>query len=81
MSVQFHSIVEPKMLSRRQDKFGSGQPGAPRGRRVHAGIDVVAMPSQKILSPIRGTVIREAFPYKVPSMRGILIRGLGAFTG
>ncbi|MBR1157209.1 hypothetical protein [Bradyrhizobium sp. JYMT SZCCT0428] len=79
---EFHSIVEGRMQSRGRDAFGSGQPGASRGHRSHMGIDVIAFPMQKILSPIGGEVIREAFPYKDdPSMRGVLIRGNGDYTG
>lgn len=82
MSTQFHSVVEGKMRSRGRDAFGSGQPGASRGSRAHLGIDVIANPMQKILSPIDGNVIREAFPCKDdPSMRGILIRGTGNYIG
>lgn len=78
----FHSIVEGRMTSRGKDRYGSGQPGASRGSRSHGGIDIVATPGQRILSPIDGLVIREAFPYKDDtSMRGILIRGSGSFSG
>ncbi|WP_166802246.1 peptidoglycan DD-metalloendopeptidase family protein [Microvirga pakistanensis] len=80
MHTQFHSIVEGRMRSRGRDAFGSGQPGASRGSRDHLGIDVIANPMQRILAPIDGNVIREAFPYKNdPSMRGILIRGAGDY--
>jgi hypothetical protein len=69
------------MQSRGLDAFGSGQPGASRGNRFHKGIDVVASPMERILCPIGGQVIREAFPYRDdPSMRGILIRGTGDYV-
>jgi hypothetical protein len=82
MSARFHSVVEGPMRSRGRDAFGSGQPGASRGTRAHLGIDVIASPMQRILSPIDGSVIREAFPYADdPSMRGILVRGTGNYSG
>lgn len=45
------------------DPFGCGSFGAARSGHAHAGIDVVATPGQKILSPINGTVTRFPFPY------------------
>lgn len=81
MAKLFHPIVEVGMRSRTTDKFGSGQPGASRGGRRHMGIDIVATPMQRILSPIEGNVFREAFPYpNDPLMRGILIRGSGLYA-
>jgi|SRR5450432_198675 len=64
--------------SRTRDGFGSGQFGVSRdgGSRVHKGLDVVARPKELIFSPIKGTIIREAFPYKSDlSVRGVVIRG------
>ena len=82
MDAEFHSIVEGRMRSRGTDAHGSGQPGASRGHRDHHGIDVVAHPMQRILSPVDGDIIREAFPYRdEPSMRGIHIRGTGLYAG
>jgi len=82
MARLFHPITDGGMHSRVRDSFGSGQPGAPRGSHLHKGIDVVTRPMQRILSPIDGDVIREAFPYPDdPAMRGILIRGVGDHAG
>ena len=82
--MNFKPLVEPTMKSRGSDAYGSGQHGARRdgGTRAHAGLDVIATANQEIFSPMDGTVIREAFPYKDdPRYRGILVRGTGAFAG
>jgi hypothetical protein len=82
--MEFQSIVVGQMKSRGRDKYGDGQPGSPRdgGIRIHDGLDIVASPTQKIMSPIGGLIIREAFPYKDDlSMRGILVRGTQNYVG
>jgi hypothetical protein len=80
----FKPLVLPHMRSRGHDRYGSGQPGASRdhGSRSHKGLDVLASPGQEVYSPITGNVIREAFPYRDDhTLRGILIRGTGEFSG
>lgn len=56
------------------DDYGSGYFGAPRGKRVHKGVDFICAPGQDILAPISGQIVREAFPYANDlSYRGCLI--------
>ncbi|SRR6266849_5069818 len=81
--LNFSPIVRP-MKSRGSDRYGSGQPGSPRdhGSRAHKGLDLIASPNQQVFSPMRGNIIREAFPYKNDhSLRGILVRGIDEFSG
>jgi hypothetical protein len=69
--------------SRAYDRFGSGQFGVRRdgGSRAHHGLDIAAEPKELIFSPITGTVVREAFPYKNdPSLRGLVIKGTGGWA-
>jgi leukocyte cell-derived chemotaxin-2 len=82
MVAVFGSITAGRMRSRATDKYGSGQHGASRGGRSHAGLDIICEPNEKIYSPIDGNVIREAFPYRNdPRFRGILIKGTGDYKG
>lgn len=68
--------------TRKVDKWGSGQFQAARGGHAHQGLDLQASPGEKILSPIDGTVVRDAFPYKDSSeYTGVLIRGTGEWLG
>ncbi|HUD34264.1 MAG TPA: hypothetical protein VMR43_14820 [Variovorax sp.] len=68
--------------SRNRDAHGSGQFGESRGNRKHKGLDVVANVGEMIFSPIEGTIVREAFPYKDdPSVRGVVIQGTGTWEG
>jgi murein DD-endopeptidase MepM/ murein hydrolase activator NlpD len=60
----------------RSDFVGDGHFGARRGKRIHAGIDLICVPGQPVFSPIAGTVSRFAYPYVgEPEWKGILIRG------
>jgi hypothetical protein len=45
------------------DKWGSGEFGAPRGKRTHAGIDYRCRPTSQILSPCIGIVTKLGYPY------------------
>jgi murein DD-endopeptidase MepM/ murein hydrolase activator NlpD len=70
--------------SRVHDGYGKGQYGASRdkGTRTHNGIDIIASPREKVLSPFEGVIVRETVPYKNdPSYRGILIEGTGSWKG
>jgi murein DD-endopeptidase MepM/ murein hydrolase activator NlpD len=69
--------------SRTHDGYGSGQFGVSRdgGIRTHRGLDIIAKPSALIFSPIRGTIVREAFPYKGDtSVRGVVVKGTNEWT-
>lgn len=47
----------------RNDGAGIGTYGAPRGNRLHNGVDLVCVPGAAIYSPIDGIIVREAYPY------------------
>ena len=60
---------------RGRDGYGSGEFGASRGMRGHAGQDFVASPSEEIVAPISG-VARLAYPYPGDtSLTGVAISG------
>lgn len=54
------SFLAPRRTS---DSFGSGHYGAPRGSRIHSGIDFAARPHSLLLSPIAGEVTKLGYPY------------------
>lgn len=61
------------------DPFGSGRYGAPRGKRVHRGVDFICEPGQEIVCPIGGlsgvvSVVREAKPYADTPYSGLLLK-------
>ncbi|PRQ00464.1 peptidoglycan DD-metalloendopeptidase family protein [Enhygromyxa salina] len=79
--MQFAREIVRQQRSRRHDKHGSGQFGAPRGARLHRGLDIVTRAGEEIYSPIVGEVVREALPYaKDPRYRGLVIRGRDAWA-
>lgn len=45
------------------DHFGSGAFHAPRGNRLHNGVDYECIPGQIVRAPISGTIVRKAYPY------------------
>jgi hypothetical protein len=47
----------------RNDGAGQGSYGAPRGRRLHNGVDLQCVPGQDIYAPISGKIVRVAYPY------------------
>jgi len=67
---------------RRCDAWGEGHFGAPRGCRVHNGVDIIARPDMPVRSPIHGLVVRVAEPYDDDAvLSGLLLRGLGVHEG
>lgn len=52
-----------KSPKRGTDSFGSGEFGAPRGRRKHKGIDYTAAVDSSFLSKVRGTVTKLGWAY------------------
>ena len=57
-------IVSPTgKLDIRQDSAGSGSFHAPRGGRLHEGVDFVCTAGQEIYAPISGKIKRVAYPY------------------
>lgn len=78
-----HEIVI-NQKSRVRDAYGSGQYGASRdaGIRTHNGIDIIVVPGEKIFSPIKGNIIRQAMPYKNdPNYKGIVLKGIEQWDG
>jgi len=45
------------------DPHGSGEYGAPRGSRLHVGIDFECAPGTQIQSPVHGHVTKIGYPY------------------
>ena len=48
---------------RGNDAWGAGHFGAPRGTRLHVGVDYAALPGSRLLSPVHGTVTKLGYPY------------------
>lgn len=58
------SKVKKEELEVRNDSAGSGEWMAPRGDRLHLGIDYVADPGDVIASPVSGEVSKYGYVYK-----------------
>jgi len=59
----------------RIDRKGSGLFGAPRGWRLHQGIDLEMQPGAQVISPEDGKLIRVMLPYgKDSPFRGLIIK-------
>lgn len=54
-------IIKPPI--RQQDRMGAGWFGAPRGDRVHNGIDLCCHKGSIILAPVTGCVTKIGYPY------------------
>jgi len=48
---------------RGQDAWGAGHFGAPRGKRVHEGLDLLIPAGSALVSPIFGRIHRIGYPY------------------
>ena len=69
-------LINPTGKGIRSDSAGDGHWQANRGDRRHKGIDLLCDPGQDILSPIKGFVMRVAYPYgDDSSWKGIVIQG------
>lgn len=67
---------------RETDAYGKGYFGAPRGPRLHRGVDLNIEPGAEVFSPIFGKVVRITAPYKSDDrFKGVVIDGLGPYTG
>ena len=73
------AVVQP--LKMRNDDWGQGHFGAPRGSRTHAGIDLVVVPGQLVYAPISGRIKRYATPYAGEEYSGLVIQGDAPFEG
>lgn len=83
-SIEIAKEIVKNQKSRVRDKYGSGQYGSSRdaGVRSHKGIDIIVAPGEKIYSPIKGNIIREAMPYEKDSTyKGIVVKGIGKWDG
>ena len=67
-------MVIGSLPRRGQDEWGSGEFHAPRGTRLHKGIDYACYPGTQIHSPVTGEVTKHGYPYADdPSYRYIQI--------
>ena len=57
----------------RRDTEGAGDFIAPRGDRIHDGLDLVCYPGQDIFSPVRGLYYRPVDPYGNGEFSGMRI--------
>lgn len=70
-------MISPTGQGIRHDPMGHGHYGAARGDKYHKGTDYLCDVGQKVVSPITGTVIREARPYAEGDLSGLVIRNKG----
>ena len=56
-------MLKVKTPERGTDTWGSGLWGAPRGSRLHMGVDYTAWPESILLSPVKGKVTKLGYPY------------------
>ena len=71
------------IVERGIDSQGSGAFGAPRGERIHLGVDLVATPGEIVFAPISGFVVADKPAYNngsKPHLRKITINGQGAYS-
>ncbi|NJM33060.1 MAG: M23 family metallopeptidase [Limnobacter sp.] len=67
---------------RQTDSFGSGYFRAPRGGRLHAGVDFSVDAGADVFAPISGKIVRRSYPYAHDlRFQGLIIEGEGVFTG
>lgn len=64
------------------DSFGQGRFAAPRGARLHNGVDFNVEAGGDVYSPIFGKVVRVAVPYRSDERyKGLVIEGVGRYEG
>ena len=56
-------MINPTGRKIRSDNQGDGHHGAPRGKRIHDGVDFECVPGQFVLAPHDGVLKRVAYPY------------------
>jgi murein DD-endopeptidase MepM/ murein hydrolase activator NlpD len=56
-------FINPTGTGIRSDAGGDGHHGAPRGARLHDGLDLKVEVGQKILAPHDGYIRRRSYPY------------------
>lgn len=57
------------IILRGTDRHGAGHFGAPRGDRVHNGVDLACSKGAKVCSPASGMVTKLGYPYAAPEKR------------
>ena len=57
-------FINPTKGRIRNDSGGLGHHGAPRGHRLHKGVDFSCYKGQPVLMPFDGIIVRESLPYK-----------------
>lgn len=72
-SVTFGQLCSgnPTNRVRVSDSFGRGHYGAPRGSRVHGGVDVVCADGSTVYAPFDLTINRRSAPYTDPKKSAI----------
>ena len=68
-----NKMLEGPMVIR-SDSRGDGHYLAPRGNRLHAGVDYIVKPGEDILMPFAGKMIREARPYSDGPLAGCVLQ-------
>lgn len=58
-----YALTPLQLHVRESDAFGRGHFGAPRGSRLHNGIDYVCKAGRRVLSPVVGRVTKLGHPY------------------
>ena len=66
-------VLEGDMIIR-VDSRGDGHYLAPRGGRLHQGVDYVVIPDEHILMPFNGYMVREARPYPDSNLSGCVLQ-------
>lgn len=61
-----------RLPTRKTDKYGSGAYLAPRGDRLHQGVDLACYPGTHIMSLVEGTVTKIGYPYNPNTDKGYL---------
>jgi len=72
------------VVERGVDDQGNGAFGAPRGERIHLGVDLVSTPGEKVFAPIGGIININEPAYSDgsrPNLRKIKILGKGIYYG
>lgn len=56
-------VINPTGGKLRSDKWGDGKFGAPRGSRLHLGVDISGSRGSYVVAPVAGKVVRAGMPY------------------
>ncbi len=80
MIVRLISPLRPYRGLRNTDAYGSGAFGASRGKRTHAGIDIVALPGDEVVAPCDGRVVHIGVAYYGSLLGSLHIQGTGQYS-